>query len=129
METTVWQSTSRQPVIGAERLDVPRRHRFGERRRFQKVQGVGGIQGAPAHLADAMPGAADALQGRGHRGRRLHEHHLVQVADVDAEFQGTRGDDGAEFARFQALLPPPRSDVPGQASRDGRKPAPRAGLR
>ena len=74
---------------------------------------MGGVEGAAAYFADAVPGASDALQGRGHGGWRLHQHHLVESADIDAEFQRTRGDDGAQLASLQALLHF-GSNVPGQ---------------
>ena len=48
-----------------------------------------------------MAGAPDALQGGGDGGRRLDEHHFVQIADVDAHLQRTSGDDGLQRAFFE----------------------------
>ena len=49
-----------------------------------------------------MTGAPNPLQGGSDGRRRLDQHDLVEVADVDAHFQGVGGDDSPEFAALQA---------------------------
>ena len=87
-----------------EGFQIPLPHRLGQRRGDQEVLCEGREQLASADLADAMAGPPDALQGGGDGGRRLHQHHFVQVADVDAHLQGARRHDGAQLAAFQPLL-------------------------
>jgi len=56
-----------------------------------------------------VPGAADPLQRAGDRLRRLELHDAVHSADVDAELERARRDDGAELAALELsldLLPP-----------------------
>ena len=74
---------------------------------------MGGKQRATAGLAHPMAGASDALQSGGDGGRRLDQHHFVEIADVDAHLQRTGGHDGLELA---ALEPPLdfRADLPRQ---------------
>src|SRR5690606_1383585 len=53
---------------------------------------------------EPVPGPADALQERGDRPRRADLADEVDVADVDAELERGRRDDGLELPRLQALL-------------------------
>src|SRR6185437_1555368 len=53
---------------------------------------------------DGVPGAADALEARRDRGRRLDLHDEIDGADVDAELQRAGGDDGGQLAALEAVL-------------------------
>ncbi len=46
-------------------------------------------------------------------GRRLDEDDLVEIADVDPEFEGAGGDDGLELPVLQPLLHG-QADLPGE---------------
>ena len=98
----------RQGVKGAshgpQRLDVAFGDGLGDDRGIQEIPGVAWEQQPPAGFADVVPGAADALQRGGDGGRRLHEGHRVEGADVDAHFQRVRCHDGLELAILQASL-------------------------
>jgi hypothetical protein len=85
-------------------LDVALGDGLRQRGRVDEILGMGRIQRAAAHGADLMSGAAQALQGRGDAGRRLDQHHLVELADVDPHLEGAGGDDGLELAGLEALL-------------------------
>ncbi len=89
---------------GHERLDVPCPHRLGQGGGADEVLGEDGKDHPSADFSHPMAGAADALQGGGDGGRRLDQHHLIQIADVDAHLQGTGGDDGLELAALQPRL-------------------------
>ena len=87
-----------------DRLDLPRQHPLGDDRGVQHVAAVLGEQRGPAHLADLVAGAADALQAGGGARRRLDLDHEVDGAHVDAELEAARGDDAAQDAGLQLLL-------------------------
>ena len=93
-------------------LDVTIPHGPGDDRRLQEVLCEGWKQRAPAGVADPVAGPSHPLQGGGDGRWRLDEHHLVEVADVDAHFQRVGGDDGLQLAVLQAGLDL-RSDLAG----------------
>ncbi len=66
-------------------------------------------------LAQRMAGAADALEECRDRARGPDLDDEIHVADVDAELERGRGDEGAELSGLEALfgVEPPR---PGQAA-------------
>ena len=66
-------------------LDVALAHALRDDRAFEQVGAELGEDAPARHLADAVPGAADALQPRGHRFRRFDLDHEVDRAHVDAE--------------------------------------------
>ena len=72
---------------GLEGLDVTLGDRARQRCRLEQVMGMGAVQGPLADFADAVARPANALQGGGNGRRRLHQHHFVEMADVDAHFQ------------------------------------------
>ena len=76
----------------------------GERGGFDEILRVRREQSAAADVADAMAGAADALQRRCDRRRRLNQHDFVEAADVDAHLERIGCDDGAQFAGFEPCL-------------------------
>ena len=55
-------------------------------------------------LAAAPAGAADALPGRGDRARVGGQHHGVERADIDAQFQGIGRDHGLDLAVAQPFF-------------------------
>ena len=59
---------------------------------------------APADLADAVAGAADALQPAGDRLRRLDLQHEVDGAHVDPELERAGGHEAGQLAGLQQLL-------------------------
>jgi hypothetical protein len=80
---------------------------------------------AARHGAHLVPGAPDALQPRGHRGRCLDLHHQVHRAHVDAQLQRRRGHDArAASPRFEPLLDL-LARLLGDASRGARARPPR----
>ena len=70
-------------------------------------------QRAATGFPHPMSSPADALQGGSDGRRRLDQHHLVEVADIDAHFQRRGGDDGLELALLQPRLHL-RADFPRQ---------------
>ena len=56
------------------------------------------------HLAHAVTGAADALQAARHRLGRLHLHHEIHGAHVDAELQRRRRHQAGQRARLEQVL-------------------------
>src|SRR5690606_14447585 len=56
------------------------------------------------HPSEPVARPADALQERGDRARRADLADEVDVADVDAELERRRRDDGLELAGLEALL-------------------------
>nr|BFF09154.1 hypothetical protein GCM10025699_04570 [Microbacterium flavescens] len=55
-------------------------------------------QSRPAHLADLVAGAPDALQAGGRAGRCLHLDHEVDRPHVDAELEAAGRDDASQDA-------------------------------
>ena len=98
-----------------ERLDIACSHRVCDGGGFQEVPRMGGKQRPPAGVADIVAGASDALQRRGQRRRRLHQHDFVQIADVDPHLQRIGRDDGLQFAVLEAAFHL-GSDFPGQGT-------------
>ena len=87
---------------GHERLDIACLHRVGDGGGLQEVPRVGRKQRPPARVADIVASASDALQRRGERRRRLHQHDFVQIADIDPHLQRIGRDDGLQFAVLEA---------------------------
>ena len=71
---------------------------------FDQLVARGGEEDALGLGADPVAGAADALQGDGDGARRADLADQIDGADIDAEFERSGGDDGAQFAVLQALL-------------------------
>ena len=63
-----------------------------------------GEQHAPAHLADLVAGATDALEGAGDAGRRLDLDDEVDRAHVDAELEAAGRDDAGEATALEVVL-------------------------
>ena len=63
-----------------------------------------GEQHAPAHLADLVAGAADALERAGDAGRRLDLDDEVDRAHVDAELEAAGRDDAGEATALEVVL-------------------------
>ena len=98
-----------------ERLDIACSHRVCDGGGFQEVPRMGGKQRPPAGVADIVASASDALQRRGQRRRRLHQHDFVQIADVDPHLQRIGRDDGLQFAVLEAAFHL-GADFPGQGT-------------
>ncbi len=79
--------------------DGPRHHRGVE-----EVAAVHRVDHPAAGLAHPVAGAADPLDRRGERTRRLEQQHLVELADVDAQLERVGGDDRLELAFLEPLL-------------------------
>ena len=54
---------------------------------FERIAGMGRVQGRATRFTDAMAGATGSLYGRRDARRGLHHHDLVKGADVDPEFE------------------------------------------
>ena len=61
-------------------------------------------QEGAAGRADLMARTADPLRRGRDGGRRVDENDFVDGADVDAEFERRRGDDGLQFSCLHALF-------------------------
>ena len=86
------------------RLDQPLAHPPRDHRALQQVAAELGEDAPDAHLADAVPGAADPLQPARHRLGRLDLQHEVDGAHVDPELQRARRDQARQLAGLQQLL-------------------------
>ena len=64
----------------------------------------GGEERAVRRAAQRVPGASDALEEGADSTRRADLADQVDRADVDAQFQRGRGDDGAQIAGLEPLL-------------------------
>ena len=69
------------------RLDQALPHALGDDRALEEVATILREDHAAAHLVDAVPGAAHALQPAGDRGRRFDLDHEVDRAHVDPELE------------------------------------------
>ena len=65
---------------------------------------MGRKDGGATHFADLVPGAAHPLHGGRDCGWRLHEHDLIESADIDPHFQRICSDYGLEFAGLELSL-------------------------
>ena len=65
-------------------------------------------------LAGPMSRSAEPLHEAGDAGRQVHEHDRVDAADVDAELERRRADDGRKSPLFQIRL-----DLPTAIARQG----------
>ena len=79
-------------------------HRVEQGGAFQQIVERQGKQPPLRNRADGVAGAADTLQEGVDRARRAKLAHQVDVADVDAEFEGTGGHQRFEFALLEPLL-------------------------
>ncbi len=86
--------------------DASRHHR-----RLQEIPTEQRHESSPAGFSDAVARAAEPLEGRCDRCRRLDHDDLVDAADIDPEFQRAGGDDGLELAVLEALFDN-RTDLP-----------------
>jgi hypothetical protein len=85
-------------------IEQTRAHRVYERRAGDQFVAREREQAALRQAAEAVAGAANALQERGDRGRGADLDHEIDVADIDAEFERTRGDERLQRAGLEALL-------------------------
>src|SRR5206468_9538937 len=79
-------------------------HRVEQGGAFQQIVERQWKQPPLRNRADGVAGAADTLQEGVDRARRAKLAHQVDVADVDAEFEGTGGHQRFEFALLEPLL-------------------------
>ena len=87
-----------------ELFDQPLDHALGGDGGVDQVGPVLREQHAARHLADLVPGAADALQPARDRWRRLDLDHEVDGAHVDAELERARRDDAAQAAALEVVF-------------------------
>ncbi len=85
-------------------LDCALGHARGDGRRGEEIAAVLGEDHAARDRAHRVPGAPDALEPRGDRGRRLDLHDEIDGADVEPELERRGGDDGRELAFLEAIL-------------------------
>ena len=94
-----------QRLLGHPRvLDLALAHPADDHGRLQQVAPPLGEEAADRRLADAVAGAADALQAGGHGLRRLDLDDQVDGAHVDAELQRRCRDQRRQLPRLQQLL-------------------------
>ena len=67
-------------------------------RGFKKFGGIGGKDQAAAGAARLVTGTSHALQEARHSAGRMHENHVVDGADVNAQFQAGARHDGSQVA-------------------------------
>ncbi len=100
-------------LLGEHVERVPRVKRLLDRARHHPLRGGGrreqvalvlGEDDPARHRAHRVPGAPDALQAGGDRGRRLDLHHQIDGAHVEAELQGRRCHDGRQLPALEPLL-------------------------
>jgi hypothetical protein len=96
-------------------FDLPVGRASGQHGGVEKIVAVRGEEKAATRAADTVARAADPLDRRRDRGRRLDQDDLVQFADVDPQLQRVRGDDGPELPVFEALLHG-EADLPGKGA-------------
>src|SRR5579883_186649 len=89
--------------------------RANERGAFNEFVARGGEEAAFGKGADPMPGAADALKRGRDRSRRSDLDDKIDSADIDSELERSGGDDGFEFAGFEALFGV-EPQMPGEAA-------------
>ena len=87
-----------------QRLDGAGAHPFDGHGGLGQVAAVLGEQHAAGDLADLVAGAADALEGAGHAGRRLDLDDQVDRAHVDAELEAAGGDHAGQSAALEVVL-------------------------
>ena len=86
------------------RLDRALAHLVHDDRALEQVAAELREDPPPAHLADAMTGAADALQPAGDGLGRLDLQDEVDGAHVDPQLERTGGDETGQLAGLQQLL-------------------------
>ena len=96
-----------------QRLDVAFPHRVRYGGGVEEIARMRGKQRSPAGVADVVAGAPDALHRRSEGRRRLHQHHFVQVADIDSHLQRIGRDDGLQFTILESAFHL-RSNLAGQ---------------
>ena len=85
-------------------LDQPLAHAPGDDRALEQVGAELGEDAALGDVADAVPGAADALQAGGDRLRRLDLQDEVDGAHVDAQLERGGGHEARQLAGLELLL-------------------------
>ena len=85
-------------------LDPALAHALGNDRALEQVGAELREDAALAGVADVVAGAADPLQARGDRLRRLDLQHEVDGAHVDAELEARGRDQARQLARLQLVL-------------------------
>ena len=86
------------------RLDPALAHELRDDRALEQVGAELGEDPALGDVADAVPGAADALQAARDGLRRLDLQHEVDGAHVDAELEAARRDEARQLAGLEHLL-------------------------
>ena len=86
------------------RLDQPLAHALRDHRALQEVGAELGEDPPLRRVADVVAGAADPLQPRGDRLRRLDLQHEVHGAHVDAQLERGGRDQARQLSRLQLLL-------------------------
>lgn len=102
MPTICWQSTSsgRGDLQG---FALRRPARCAGDDGLQQFRRRGCQHQAAPHAPRPVPRPADALQQPHHAARRMHQHHQVHRADIDAEFEAGAAD---HHPQLTALEPP-----------------------
>ena len=95
MQRHGWRCNRLDEAVGPQQ-----QYRRGE----QQTGVVGSEQGEVAARAGAPAGASEPLEQRCHRWRRVDLHHMVEVADVDAELERGGGHDHAVGRFGEGLL-------------------------
>ena len=79
-------------------------YQFRRHRRFDEIVYVRRDQHAVASAIERMSGTSDALDRARNTFWCRHHHDEIDRADVDAEFETGRANDGAQLAVFQPVL-------------------------
>ena len=91
-------------VLNANWIERARSHQFRCYGRFNEVVDIRRDQHAVAGAIERMAGTSDALNRARNAFRCRYHDDEIDRADVDAEFEAGRANDGAQFAVFQTVF-------------------------
>src|SRR5215472_7813876 len=87
-----------------EAIEIALANGSRQRGAFEQVVARRGEEAAFGNRSAPVARAANALQGRGNGARRADLANQINAADVDAQFERSRSNEGADFTRLQFLL-------------------------
>ena len=93
-----------RPVRDDQPIKLPTTNAVEQRGAFDQIVARERKQPAFRSTANCMPGASNALQKARDRTRRADLADEIHIADVDAEFERSGGNQGLQLAEFEPLL-------------------------